>query len=276
MEKEPTYTDHGTDSENPWEQLADRKLPTTSPDWGCRFYLEEIQRRGFMGQVESFVKEKRFLSPKHYASVEEFEIDNPDYYSAIDNSLTYGQKSALREYSGYRFAWLNSVERGFWDYDKMGRKTPELEAEIKKTNDQIDEAITSAPTLKCDLLSFRGTNLDAFRKYGISNVGDLVKLNGEFFLEYGFTSTALLRERSFADREFDDFWIGKSNIEIRYHIPAKCHDAIALFTDDLSYSPNQTEILINRHSLNYVTNVKVDGDHALIDMLMIPREVYGD
>lgn len=62
---------------------------------------------------------------------------NPNYEKDVDQALGNKEKSAVKSYSGYRFAWINSVARGFWDYEKMGRKTPELEEEIKSTTREI-------------------------------------------------------------------------------------------------------------------------------------------
>ena len=49
---------------------------------------------------------------------------------------------------------------------------------------------------------------------------------------------------------------------------------MALLTPDLSYSPQQTEVLINRNALSYVSEVSIEGERAVLDMLLIPRGVY--
>ena len=52
-------------------------------------------------------------------------------------------------------------------------------------------------------------------------------------------------------------------------------DTISLFTTELSYSPQQTEVLIDRYSLCYVSDVQFDkSGHAIVDMLLLPRNLY--
>ena len=260
-------------AENPWTNFTTRELPTTSANQTCRFYLREFERTGKLNKIAHFIDEKLNTEPKTYTSVDTFCADNPNYVEEIEN-FSQAEKSAIREYSGFRFAWINSVSRGFWDYEKMGQKTPELENEIKNTATEIESTISHAPTPETDFLTFRGTNLDSFRGYNIQNLEDLQNLEGQFYLEDGFTSTAMARDKSFAEREVSDLWIKKSDVEIRYHIPAGSHDSLALLTDELSYSPEQTEVLLNRHSLSYISNVSLNDGHATIDALLIPREIY--
>ena len=251
------------------------ELPTTSPDPTCRFYLREIERLGLMSDVKKHIDEALSSESEVYGSTEEFLAANPGYEEKIDAMLSYTEKAALRSYSGYRFAWINSVARGFWDYDKMGRKTPELEEEIKETTRDIITAIEKAPAPEKGFMTFRGTNLDGFQDYGVRDINDLAKMKGQFMLEQGFTSTALARERSFAEREVGDFWIGRSNVEMHYHIPAGASEVIALTSSDLSYSPQQTEVLIDHDTLSYISNVVFDKyGHAVVDAILIPRSIY--
>ncbi|MBR6505444.1 hypothetical protein IKT18_01200 [Candidatus Saccharibacteria bacterium] len=252
-------------------------LPTTSVDPTCQSYLQIINRRGKMESVKDYLSKMLTSQPKTYASADDFEKDNPDYFEIIDKTLPYSEQKALQEYSGTRFAWINSVARGIWDYDKLGRKTPELESHIKSTIQEISSAIEKAPAPKEDFVTFRGTNLDGFRNYGVRSISDLSKLQGQFMLEKGFTSTAIERDKSFADRDVSTLWIGTSNIRVNYHIPSGSRTGVALLSDDLSYSAGQTEYLINRNSLVYVSNIMFDKEnHATIDAVVIPQDVYED
>lgn len=254
---------------------AEAKLINGSKDSACRFYLREIERSGRTEAVENYLAEKMATQPEVYDSVDEFLAENPNYMQKLSDDLSYKEKVALRSYSGYRFAWINSVARGFWDYEKMGRKTPELEEEIKDTTRTIIGAFSEAPAPEKDFLTFRGTNLDEFRSYGVREISDLAGMEGQFMLSQGFTSTAIRRDKSFAEREVSDLWIGRSNVEIRFRIPAGSHETIALLSDELSYSPQQTEVLIDHDALSYVSNVTFDKEnHAVIDAILIPREVY--
>lgn len=264
--------------DNPWVDFSMRELPTTSVNGDCEFYLKEIERCGRMEKVAHFIDEKLAVQPKLYHSTEGFYADNPDYIDDLMANLDANEVNSLKKYTGTGvtgFVGINTVARGFWDYEKMGRSDAETKAEINDTITFIDEAISKSPSPSEDFLTFRGTNLDAFRKYNINNIADLQSLKGEFYLERGFVSTALNRENSFADREDTGLWFGGSNIEVRYHIPAGSHDFVALFTDELSYSPQQTEVLINRWSLFYVSDVRVDENkHAIVDMLLLPKDLY--
>lgn len=251
------------------------ELPTTSPDPICQFYLREIERMGKLDDVRRNINETINSELATYSSTEEFLADNPGYEEKIDATLTYTEKEAVKSYSGYRFAWINSVARGFWDYDKMGRKTPELEEEIRETTRNIISAISKAPAPEKGFVTFRGTNLDEFRDYDVREVKDLARMKGQFMLAQGFTSTALAREQSFAERKVDGLWIGSSNVEMRYHIPAGTDEVIALTSEGLSYSPQQTEVLIDHSTLNYISDVVFDRDgHAVVDMILVPCSVY--
>ena len=251
------------------------ELPNTSPDYVCRAILRFIERDGRKPDVENFINERLSLQPKTYTSTDGFLEDNPGYEAELESALRPDEKAALKEYSGYRFAWINNAARGFWDYDKMGAKTPEAESEVMASIEKIRSAIPKSPASETDFVTFRGTNLDGFRAYGVHELSDLANMKGQCMLEQGFTSTALLREKSFADGETESLWINKSNVEVRYHIPSGSHDQLALFTDGLSYSPDQTEVLINRNSLFYISNVEYpDTEHAVVDALLIPRDIY--
>lgn len=252
------------------------ELPTTSRDWVCQLYLREIERSGKMEKVRDYLAARAMASrPDVYSSAGDFLEANPGYEQKISTSLNHAEKSAIKQYSGYRFAWINSVARGFWDYEKMGRKTPELEAEIKETTREIIGAFPKAPVPEKDFLTFRGTNLDEFRNYGVDSIANLAKMKGQFMLSQGFTSTAIAREKSFAERDVSDLWIGKSNVEIRFRIPAGSHETIALLSDELSYSPQQTEVLIDHNALSYISDVTFDKEnHAVVDAILIPRDLY--
>ena len=78
-----------------------------------------------MQDVKHCMEEALNTRPDVYESTEEFLKMNPDYEEQIDAKLNYDEESAIKSYSGYRFAWINSVARGIWDYEKLGQKTPD-------------------------------------------------------------------------------------------------------------------------------------------------------
>ena len=275
-------------NDNPWlkESLFDDvertlktnlpELPTDSPDSTCKFYLRQIKRSNRLPDLQEYLGEALANQPKTYSSVEEYLVDNPNYNQEINARLSQEEKDSILQYSGYKYAWINSVERGFWDYEKLGRKTFEAEAEIKNTADAIDAAIIKSPTPNQSFITFRGTNLDGFRNYGINNLSDLAKMKGQFMLERGFTSTSMLSEQSFVGNDYNDNPLrDKTNIEIRYQIPPQSRDTIALTDQSLSYSPKQAEVLINRNSLSYISNVSQGEDgHYILNAILVPHAVY--
>ena len=100
-------------------------------------------------------------------------------------------------------------------------------------------------------------------------------MQGQMMVERGFTSTALKKEKSFVGHE-GTLWIGSNNVEMHYHLPAGYKTSIAMLNGELSYSPGQTEVLINRGMMSYVKNVEIseDGKNATMDVIVIPFELY--
>ncbi len=190
----------------------------------------------------------------------------------LNPPLTIREAEDLRRYTGIEHKAINSVLRGYWNYDELGRKTPEKEAEVRESADRISEIIKKTPKLHSHLKTYRGTNLDNFRGYGVENLEDLKNLDGQFFFEPGFTSTSLSREDSFFDREFEDTYRKKADIEIEYLIPSGSQDGVALVDDQLSYSKNQKEYLIDKGSLCRIMEVETSGETAKIVMTLIPKE----
>lgn len=251
------------------------ELPHTSKDSMTSFYLRAIGREGKAEAVVDFINQQLEAEPKRYDSADEFLADNPNYLEQADGSISSEQKAALRDYSSYNFAWINTVERGFWDYEKLGRKTPEKEAECKATARNIDQAICAAPAPTEDFETVRGTDLSGFAQFGVHNIAELEQMEGQMMVERSFTSTALKKGNSFVGHE-GTLWIGSNNVEIHYRLPAGYKTSIAMLNNELSYSPGQTEVLINRSMLSYISNVEIDesGEHAKMDVIVVPFELY--
>ncbi len=266
-------TPNANEFESPWANFSMRELPNSSQNRTCNLYLREIERQGLLGNIAHFIDEKLNETPETYTSINEFCTDNPDYIEKID-AMPQNEKSAIREYSGFRFTWINSYLRGFWDYDKMGQKTPEIENQIKNFISEIDSAFSDAPATDTDFITFRGVNLDSFKSYGIEKPEDLKNLKGQFYVEDGFTSTSIAQDRNFAEHKTDNSWHNEANIEIRYLIPANSKDSIALLSKDLSYNPEQTEVLLRRGSLSYIYDVSKEDGRTIIQELLIPHKIY--
>ena len=291
MEK---YEKSSSDGENPWlkESLFDDvefsggngaekevkvELPDSSPDFDCKAMLRTIDRCGNKEKLKSYVEDMLGRSFAEYASIDDFTDKNPGFLEKTRSSVTNSDAEALREYSGYNYKYINSVLRGFWYYELLGPKTEAAEERYRETASVMERAIQKAPAIGRDMMVFRGTNLDAFKKYRISSLDELDNMKGQFYLERGFTSTSIVEDSSFAGREsFDDPLRKACNIEMRYKIPEGCKDGIMLIGEPLAYSKTQDEYVINNFSLAYIDNVEVDKENnsAVIDCILVPRGFY--
>ena len=252
------------------------ELPTTSANSLCTCLLEEIKKAGRMEHVADCINNALNTTPDSYDTFDDFLSANPGYEEKTHQAITPDERAALQDYSGYGFVEINSVARGFWNYEKMGKKTPEREEAIKDKARRIISAINKAPAPEKDFITYRGTNLEGFRGYKINSLQDLEKMKGQFMLEEGFTSSALKRENSFADRKEESLWVGKSDIEIHYHIPAGADGLLALTSTSLSLSTGHTEVLMDHDMLEYFTDVNFTEDgRAIMDAIMIPLSVHG-
>ena len=254
----------------------ERELPKTSPNFACRLFIRELIRENAMEKVGDFLDEAEQRDYASFDSEEELLKATQEYQEAVSETLTYEEKDALKNYSGYSYKYINQFARGIWNYELLGERTPESIQKAESETQLLSRAIDRAPAIGADIKTSRGTSLENFRGYEISELADLPKLEGQFFLESGFTSTAIVPEKGFAGRELDDPMRQKCNIEIVYLIPGETEDAVALLTDEVSYSPGQTEYLLQKGTLSFVKEVKVDAEHnsAQLLMVVIPRNVY--
>ncbi len=252
------------------QEIVDEPAETFPPDEATFETNNKDVRRILNKMPESKV---RFLAEvsKEFASA-----DFPETPDLGENNLSFNDAEELKRYTGIEYKYINSVLRGFWNYDELGRKTPEREAEVRDSADRISEIIKRTPKLHSHLKTYRGTNLDSFRGYGAENLEDLKNLDGQFFFEPGFTSASLSREDSFFDREFEDTYRKKDDIEIEILLPSGAQDGIALNTNDLSYSKSQKEYLIDKGSLFRIMNVETNGETAKLTMVLIPKEFADD
>jgi len=276
-ESKPSQSEINTDvpfaSESPTPTI---NIPTKSPNRTCGFYLREIERQGRMPDVESFLGSALNRNYHEPASSAELDSFADEYTDLIEPYLNAEDKAALKRYSGYNYRLINQVSRGQWDYDTLGQKTPEKVTSAEEDIANIRHAINAAPAPGIDLTTHRGTNLDSFSSYGVNSLHDLTNLEGNLFLETGFTSTSLSPAHSFMGRDnFDDPLRKSCNIAIEYHIPAEAKEVIGLLSTDTAYD-NQYEILIDRDSLSYVSNVEISPDqtNAKLQMTLIPRQIY--
>lgn len=254
------------------------KLPiiTTSPNRTCNWYLREIENLGHMENLKSFITDATSRTYEDLSSPQELNNFCTAYNSKISPFLTHEAKSTIKHYSGLGYKAINQVARGFWDYEILGRQTPEKLAQTQQDIKNLSQIIASLPPLDINLATYRGTNLDAFQSYQIQNLSELKNLEHSFFLETGFTSTSLSRDSNFTNRQFDNPLRKPCDIEIKYLLASENDNCVDLFSDDLSYSKNQHEILLNRDSLSYISKVQIDQNRhrAFLEMLLLPTHVY--
>ena len=177
----------------------------------------------------------------------------------------------LRSYTGYNFRSINAVLRRNWNYEENGLLTEKQQNRFLKDARDISNLVEEFPSPKKDFLTFRGTTLREFQKYGITSLEELKSLQGNYLYEEGFTSTSLKPESSYYGKNINGV---DYNIEVVYHIPGESNDGIPLITEDLSYSKEQHEYLLNCRTLSYVEEVRVEGNTAHIHVIMIPKKVW--
>lgn len=251
-------------------------LPTTSPNPTCCFYLREIDRLDRLAAIKDFLNDITDRDFHEFKDPIDLDAFGAAYSEFISSALTPEDKTALKNYSGFGYRIINQVARGQWNYDLLGPQTTEQVAQAEHDINQISSAIARVPSPGVNLISHRGTNLDSFRAYGVNSLSELSKLEGQFFLEEGFTSTALSPDKSFADKDFDDPLRRACNIQITYRIPEEAQETIALLTPELAYNPEQSELLIDKGSLFYISSAEVSPNKssAALEMTLIPRNLY--
>lgn len=190
------------------------------------------------------------------------------------SSLSEEELLNLRSYTGYNFWNINSILRNNWRYETNGVLTQEKKEEFMKMSDMVSKIINKFNMPDVNFVSFRGTTLDSFSSYGIKELSQLENLEGRFLYEQGFTSTSVLEESSYFKKTLDD---GRfCNIGIRYLIPSESDDGVLLMDNNVSYSVNQNEFLLNSGSLSKVIDVKIDKNTntATLTVVLVPKKVY--
>ena len=202
-------------------------------------------------------------------TVPNFEDELKDYYEivTIDDGLT------LRRYTSYEYKAINTVLRGdVWDYEVLGKRTEERVKELLEYADDFSSLIDLFPRVKSSFMTYRGTTIEEFKEYGISTLEDLLSLKGKFLYEKGFTSTSIEESSSFYNKKSG---LGVlRNIEVKYIIPEGSQDGIPLIKEEISYATNEMEYLLNKNSLSRVVDVKLEGNNAIITVVLIPRQLW--
>lgn len=177
---------------------------------------------------------------------------------------------SLRSYTGYNFRNINAVSRYAWTYENGNE---DKKREFSQLGFEISKIMNKYNMPKMDFVTFRGTTIDSFSSYGITDLSQLANLQGKYLYESGFTSTSMLEETSYYNQTIND---KTYNIGIRYLIPSDCDDGVLLANTNLSYSVSQNEFVLNRGTLTKVIDVKVDEKMktAILTVVLIPKKIY--
>ena len=198
----------------------------------------------------------------------------PDFTEDIDDfykEITHIDVEDIRRYTGYDYKFINAVLRDNWTYEENGLKTEKKTKEMRELSDRISSLMTKFSKTKQQFKTYRGTTLKEFRKYGVDTLEDLLCLKDQYLYDTGFTSTSLEEETSYFKKTIHD---EVCNIEVIYIIPKDSNDGIPLLTDQLSYSKNLNEYLLDRCTLSKVLGVRIEGNTAVITTVLIPKHIW--
>ena len=204
--------------------------------------------RNDVDKIEEYISEVLKRDFKRFSSQEEILAYFNSFMDELYGSLTDEEIFNLRYYTGYSYEEINAVLRNNWNYDRNGHI--DRKKDYEKISKYIETTFYKTPKIPGNIVVYRGVDLIPFQEYGIKSIPDLINMKGEFLYDSGLTSTSLLKETSFYDRELE--YHSHCNILIEYYIPEECSDAIPLLDSNLSYSVGQNELLITPSSLGKV------------------------
>ena len=223
-------------------------------------------------QIDNYVDEvcsRNFTVMKSIEQVKNFFKESLDGFLS---SLSEEELLNLRSYTGYNFWNINAVLRNNWRYETNGVSTTDKIKKYKEISEIVSKVLEKFNGPAIDFVTFRGTTIDAFSSYGISNISDFESLKGNFLYEQGFISTSVLEDASYFKKTLDD---GRfCNVGIRYLVPSENSDGALLIDNNLSYSLSQNEFLLNKGSLFKVVDVKKDNTTVLLTAVLITKKVY--
>lgn len=227
-------------------------------------YISDIMSEETKLEIDELVLE----SQKEPLIVPTFEDELKDYYE----SLKMKDGETIIRYTGYEYKFINAVLRESWNYEEHGKYDKEKAKELRDYAGKLSSLIDIFPSTKSTFMVYRGTTIEEFKKYGINTLEDLLELKGKYLYERGFTSTSLDEASSFYNKESGYGTV--RNIEVKYIIPEGSQDGMPLIKEELSYSKNQMEYLLNKNSLSRVVDVKLEGNNAIITAVLIPKQLW--
>ena len=199
--------------------------------------------------------------------VPEFTEELDDYYKRT----TIGDAREICHYTTFDFSNINAILRDNWTYERNGRLTEERKTELLEYARKFSGLIDAFPPTPRSFIAYRGTTLSEFKKYGITTIDELMLMKGKFLYENGFTSTSLTEKDSFYNKQMMGSF---KNIEIKYIVPENSQDGIPLTRDELSFLPSENEYVINKDALSKVLDVKIEGNNAIVTVVLIPKRIW--
>ncbi|MBQ8681356.1 MAG: hypothetical protein IJ509_00370 [Bacilli bacterium] len=225
----------------------------------------------YLNEYASEVLNRQFIEFKNHNQIMEFFKKNLEY---LYSNCTLEDIEILRYYTGIAYREINAILRNNWSYETNGPLTEEKRSYYNELSNKVKNAIDKNYQLPSNIVTYRGVSLDSFKKFGINSLQDIPSLKNQFIYDTGFTSTSLIRDKSFFNRNLE--WHNNCNIEIQYLIPEETEEAVPLLNEDMSYSTIQAEYLINKGSLSKVIDVTLDEKQniAYIKMVYIPQKIW--
>lgn len=224
-----------------------------------------------MEQYVEEVKSQQFMEMDSQETLKNIFKDNIDEFLS---KVTQDELLDLRSYTGYNFKNINAILRNNWTYEENGILDQETKQRFFNLSNRISTVLNKFPSLPYNFMTYRGTSIDSFYKYGITTISDLVSMKNKYMFEEGFTSTSIIEDTCYFNKVLDT---GKNyNIEIKYLITPEYEEGALLLNDDMSYSINQNEYLINKGSLTKVVNVEINHElnQAILTVVLIPRKKW--
>lgn len=198
-----------------------------------------------------------------------FQMFTKEFYSMVNED----EILEIRLYTGFIiYKELNNFLRDKWSYWDNGPLDDEKRKKYTERNMHLQKIFSNLPNLPVDLITYRGTDLKAFKSYGIEKIEDLKNLVGSFIFDNGFTSTSFLRDKSFFGRNLNS---SLYNVEITYYIPKEENEGLPLIDYNLAYDNNEAEFLLESGNLSKVLDVEIKDNKAFMKVAFIPRKIYG-
>lgn len=225
-------------------------------------------------EMEQFITEAKKQKFMEIDSQEALKNIFKDNINEFLNNVTQDELLDLRSYTGYNFKNINAILRNNWTYEENGLLDMETKKRFFDISNKISSILNKFPSLPYNFTTYRGTTIDSFSKYGIKSINDLKFMQNKYMFEEGFTSTSVVEDTCYFNKDLDT---GKNyNVEIKYLITPEYEDGALLLNNDMSYSINQNEYLINKGSLSKVVGVEINEqqNQAVLTVVLIPRKKW--